>query len=226
MKKAICLLMVFALMLSCFALAETEITITGCGKISVPADSVTVTLGVSETAATAVDAQKRVNEKIAACRDALNEAGVPDSDISTASINLSEITEYLDTGNYVVSGYYAYSSIAVRLDEIEKSGTVVDLAVDCGVNSITGVSFSIKDPGAHNEPAITAACADANAKAELYAKAMGLTITGVKSIHETSSDSYESGPSFENFARDKGSTELSANNVEVVTYVSITYSAE
>jgi len=61
---------------------------------------------------------------------------------------------------------------------------VVDDSVTAGATSVDGISFDVADRSAAEAQAREAAAKDARAKADVYAKTLGLAITGVASVSE------------------------------------------
>ena len=76
------------------------------------------------------------------------------------------------------------NNIAVTLRDIPRLGSLLDKAVTAGANSIYGVGFGHNDPSALLDSARTVAVADARRKAEIYAKAAGITLGAPISISE------------------------------------------
>ena len=91
MKKTIAILLALLLCLvSAGAWAEgTDLKVTGTGVISVLADQVSVTLGVTETNEDVKTAQETVNAKINAIYEALIAAGVEKKNIGTDRISIN-----------------------------------------------------------------------------------------------------------------------------------------
>ncbi|MGB7263094.1 MAG: SIMPL domain-containing protein, partial [Albidovulum sp.] len=63
-----------------------------------------------------------------------------------------------------------------------------DLVVAGGANTLNGLSFGLQDDQTARDEARTRAVADAARKAELYAKAAGVTLGPILSIREAGSD--------------------------------------
>ena len=84
-----------------------------------------------------------------------------------------------------VVGYQASNMVTVRVREVAKLGAVVDAVTGAGANRLYGIGFDVSDPRAPLDAARERAVADARAKAELYARAAGVTLGAVVSIRET-----------------------------------------
>ncbi len=68
--------------------------------------------------------------------------------------------------------------------DLDRLGAVLDGAAGDGANEINGVSFGLKDPGAAEDRARIQAVAALKAKAELYAKATGYSLTRLVNLSE------------------------------------------
>jgi len=233
MRKLTALLLAL-LLLPCLALAETEITISGSGTVLVPADTAVITLGVDAVNADVREAQAAVNNGIAAIRTALNGAGVADEDITTGFISIYAMYDYSDE-TPSVSAYNASSTLSIRVRDLSSAGTLIDLSFAAGANSLSGISFSASDTTAAESEALTAAVADARARAEIIAAAAGLRITGIEAISDGAVYSSGSGtPVFrskstaEEACADgaEAGTEISASSITVSANVTIVFEAE
>jgi len=85
----------------------------------------------------------------------------------------------------VVTGYQASNSVSVRFHDVAKSGAILDALVAEGANQIDGPSLSIDQPDAALDEARSSAVKIAQARAELYAKASGLSVARIVSIAES-----------------------------------------
>ena len=200
MKKLIPLMtaLCLALALSLTALAEPAsaaggtLAATGSGVVQVASDVATVSLGVTEYSADVQEAQNTVNQKIAAVRAALIEAGVANSDINTDSIYIYANYDYTGDMQRVV-GYNASNSLSIRTTQIERVGEFIDAAFAAGANQLNNISFSRQDITEAQAQALTLATQDAIAKATTIAEAAGVELGAIQRIVEGNDYSYDSG---------------------------------
>lgn len=231
MKKTMSLLLAVLMILTIptLAFADSEITVTGNGEVLVPADMAVVNLGVNAMDREVLTAQAKANETIAAIRSALIEAGIAEEEINTDYINIYPRYDYSD-GNEVISGYSANSTLAIRVPDIEKVGEVIDVAFEAGANNLNGIEFAATDTKEAKEKAMRAAVADAQAKAEVYADAAGLSIRGIEDIVEQGTYSYDRGVgkvfAMEAAADSAAGTVVQAAKITVSASVSVTYKAD
>ena len=211
MKKLLVLLTCVALLALCAgpALAEeegTKLSVSGNGTVLVESDLAIVTVGVREASADVLVAQATVNEKIAAIKQALLDAGVQETEINTDSINIYANYDYSDNTEVIV-GYTANNSLSVRTTDIDNVGALIDAAFAAGANTLDNVQFTVQDDSEAREQALTKAVEDARRKADVLAAAAGMQVTAIEGIAESGVYTYDS---MRNFAQmDAAATEES-----------------
>lgn len=194
MKKTIAILLALLLCLvSASAWAEeTDLKVTGTGVISVLADQVSVTLGVTETNEDVKTAQETVNAKINAICDALIAAGVEKKNIGTDRISI--YAEYSDSSilrnGGELTGYTASNTITIQSRDIDQVGTYIDLAFEAGANTLESIDFSSSDTEQAKLDALKLAVENARGKADAIAEALGMQVGSVVQVTENGSYSY------------------------------------
>lgn len=231
MKKSVAVILaVIMLFAALSASAETKINVNGTGEVMVDADTAVVTLGVTLRDSDALKAQTLVNETIDKIRTSLLEEGFRKEDINTDRIHMYAVYDYSsDVGEIV--GYNASSYLAIRTNDMEAVGKIIDLAFAAGANSLDGIQFSASDTTSARKEAMIKAVQDARDKADVLAGAVGMTVTGIETVSEGSSYSFDSGlNSFkmvEEAAADvAGGTVVQAAKLNVSCTVSIVFTAE
>jgi uncharacterized protein YggE len=116
---------------------------------------------------------------------ALRAAGIAERDITTSQIGLSPQYRYVQNLPPAITGYQATNTVRVRFREIARSGAILDALVAEGANQIDGPNLMLDKPEGALDEARTAAIATARARAELYARATGLSVKRIVSISET-----------------------------------------
>src|SRR5690606_33835487 len=81
-------------------------------------------------------------------------------------------------------GYQASNQVTVSVRNLDRVGTTADAVVAAGVNQINGISFGLNDPQTAENAAREAAVRALQAKAELYSRATGLRLVGLRSLTE------------------------------------------
>src|SRR3954470_2359175 len=175
-------------LLATTAVAETPlpsaITVSGEATVSVAPDLAQIDAGITSDANTAREASDANNAAMGKVVLALKGARIAEADYQTSRLSLQPQYATNRTGTSPVVGYRASNRVTVRLREIGKLAGVIDTVVGAGANDIGGISFSVSNASKLLDAAREQAVADARRKAEIYAKAAGVTLGEPLSISE------------------------------------------
>ena len=180
----------FALLANAPALAETPtdfpsaISVTGEANISVPPDIASVDAGVATDAKTAREASEANNVAMGKVMAALKSANIDAKDIQTSRLSLQPQYAPNRSGPSPIVGYRASNRVTVRIHDVTKVANVIDTLVGAGANDIGNVNFGVSQASKLLDDAREKAIADARRKAEIYAKAAGVTLGVPLSISE------------------------------------------
>jgi uncharacterized protein len=171
------------------ARAQTEppamISVTGEARISAPPDLVQIDGGVTSEAKTAREASEANNAAMGKVLLALKGAGIDEKDYQTSRLSLQPQSSSSKTaGPPTIVGYRASNRVTIRLREVTKVASVIDTLVGAGANDIGGINFMVSKASKLLDEAREQAIADARRKAEIYAKAAGVTLGAPLSISE------------------------------------------
>lgn len=160
------------------------ITVGGEGEIKVAPDRANVTLGIQTQGKTAAEAMDAANQKMQAIVAKLKELKLPDNVIQTKNVSVSpQYSQRPPEGTAAtIIGYQANNSVEVRIDDINRTGEIVDAAVNAGANQVQGIRFSLKDDSAIRGKAVEAAVNSARVDADSLAKALGVQLKGVQTV--------------------------------------------
>jgi len=156
---------------------------TGEGIVKRAPDRVWVSIAAESRARTAREAQRANAEAMNAVMAKLKGMSLGADSIRTLAYDLQPEFDYRD-GKRTLRGYVARNSIEVRVDDIERVGEVLELAVASGATSVSGVRFDLKQREAVEREALKLAVADARQRADAAASGAGMTIAGVLRIEE------------------------------------------
>jgi uncharacterized protein len=177
-------------LLSAPATAETPsdipaaISVTGEAQVSVPPDLAHIDAGVASDAKTAREASDANNVAMGKVLIALKGAGIDEKDIQTTRLSLQPEYAPNRSGPSPIVGYRASNRVTIRLRDVNKVAAVIDTLVGAGANDIGNVSFSVSQASKLLDDAREKAVADARRKAEIYAKAAGVTLGAPLNISE------------------------------------------
>jgi uncharacterized protein YggE len=179
------LLLISFLSLPAFAADPHTITMTGHGEIKAAPDTAAINAGVTSNAATAAAALSANSARMTQVFDALRKLGIPDRDIQTAGFSVSPQYTNGDNNNVRrLTGYMVNNDVNVRLQDVTRTGAVLDTLVGAGASQMNGIGFDIANPAPVLEKARIQAIADARARAATYAQAAGVTLGPIVSISE------------------------------------------
>src|SRR6185369_10771363 len=135
-------------------------------------------------AATARAALEQNAARMERVRAALKRAGIADRDIQTSNINLNPEYRYVQDRPPQLTGYTASNQVSVNFHDIAKSGDILDVLVAEGANQINGPSLTIDKPEEALDEARTKAIAIGRARADIYARALGMRVVRLLSVSE------------------------------------------
>ena len=163
----------------------TRLDISASGEVTRVPDLAIISAGVVTRSASASGAIQQAAARMARVRDALRQAGIADRDIQTSNISLNPEYIYANNQPPKLNGYTASNQVSVRFRDIANAGTILDALVKEGANSINGPNLTVDKPEAALDEARAKAVATGRARAELYARSLGMRIVRVVSISES-----------------------------------------
>jgi len=193
MKHRIPLAAVLAVgtLLAAPALAEDTppptISVIGEATVSVAPDLAQIDGGVTTEAKTAREASEANNAAMGKVLLALKGAGIEEKDFQTSRLSLQPQNAPNRSGPSAIVGYRASNRVTIRVRDVTKVASVIDTLVGAGANDIGGINFTVSQASKLLDEARERAIADARRKAEIYAKAAGVTLGSPLSISEEGS---------------------------------------
>ena len=166
-------------------ISGTRLDISATGEITRVPDVAIISTGVVTRAARATAALQQNAARMERVRAALKRAGIADRDIQTSSINLNPEYNYQQNQPPRLTGYTASNQVSVRFRDIAKTGEILDVLVAEGANQINGPSLTIDKPEEALDEARLKAIANGRARADLYARALGMRVTRLLSVSES-----------------------------------------
>jgi uncharacterized protein len=165
-------------------LQGTRLDVSATGEVTRVPDVAIISAGVVTRAPTASAAIEQNAARMERVRAALKRAGIEDRDIQTSSINLNPEYNYANNQPPRLTGYQASNMVSIRFRDIKNSGKILDALVAEGSNQINGPSLTIDKPESALDEARTKAIANGRARAELYARALGMRVVRLLSVSE------------------------------------------
>jgi uncharacterized protein len=162
------------------------ISVSGEANVSVVPDLAQVEGGVTSEAKTAREASEANNAAMGKMLLALKGAGIDEKDYQTSRLSLQPQYASAAPNRSVpqVTGYRASNRVIIKVRDVTKVANVIDTLVSAGANEVGGINFIVTQASKALDEARTRAVADARRKAEIYAKAAGVTLGDPISISE------------------------------------------
>lgn len=120
---------------------EPTVTVSGDGLVQAAPDRAWITLATETRASRPREAQRRNAEAMAAVLEKLKAAGVPGVAIRTIGVDLQREWDFVNDRR-VLRGFVARNVVEVRVDAIDRTGELFEIAVESGATSV-GASASI-----------------------------------------------------------------------------------
>lgn len=172
------------------------ITVEGTGKAAAVPDIAQISFTVVESAAAVADAQEKATERTNAALAALEDAGIDEKDLKTVYYSVSPKYEYdqpcmpgracpaVISSSPRIVGYDVSQSVEVKVRDTAKAGEILGLLGGLGVQNISGPNFTVDDDDAVRAEARGEAIDEAEAKAKVLAKQLGVRLVRVVSFSE------------------------------------------
>jgi uncharacterized protein YggE len=166
---------------------EARIVVGGDGSVDVAPDTARLSGGVTAKAKTVAEAVDKTSKTMTAITAALLQSGIAQKDIQTNRFSVQPVYAVPDPhGDQELVGYSVSNQVTLKLHDIDKAGPTLDRLVAAGATNIGNVVFEVSDPSTAMDKAREAAIADARRKAEIYARAAGITLGRVLWVKEES----------------------------------------
>ena len=158
---------------------ETLLTVSATGRAETRPDEARFMVGVATLAATAGEASRLNNEKMARVTTALTRFGIKPDDLQTSSLTLNRIDYGKDRGRFQAS-----NNVTVRLKDLTKASEAIVATTEAGANLLSGPTLRVADAEKASLSAYAAAYQAARARADAYAAAAGLKVDRILAIRD------------------------------------------
>jgi uncharacterized protein YggE len=167
------------------SITGTRLDVSASGDVTRVPDLAIISAGVVTRSATASGAIQQAAARMARVREALRAAGIADRDIQTSNISLNPEYTYVNNQPPKLNGYTASNQLSVRFRDIANTGKILDALVSVGANQINGPNLTIEKPEAALDEARARAVAAGRARADLYARSLGLRVVRIVAVSES-----------------------------------------
>jgi uncharacterized protein len=163
----------------------SAISVTGEATVSAAPDLAQIDAGIANDAKTAKEASDANNGAMGKVLLALKGAGIAEKDYQTSRLSLQpQYAPNRSSGASPVVSFRASNRVTVKIRDVTKVAGIIDTLVNAGANDIGNISFEVTQASKLLDDAREQAVADARRKAEIYAKATGVTLGAPLSVSE------------------------------------------
>ena len=167
------------------AIMGTRLDINATGEVTRVPDVAVISAGVISRSATATAALQDSADRMGRVLEALKRAGVADRDVQTSNVSLNPEYRYPQDQAPQLVGYTASNSVTISFRDIRNSGKILDALVSQGANQINGPNLVVDKPEQALDEARAKAVASGRARADLYARSLGMRVVRVVSVNES-----------------------------------------
>ncbi len=217
------------------------ISVNGKGETIAVPDVATFSYSVTETAKTVAEAQTKATTRANVALQAVKDAGIAEKDIKTTSYSINPHYEYQNSScdggvcrpsRSVLTGYEVSQTTQVKVRDLSKAGSLFSTIGALNVDNVNNLAFSIDDIEKVKSDARAKAIADAQAKAKILAKQLGVNLVTIMSFYDSSDQpgayAYGRGGDMMNMKVESAAApavapEISIGEDKVVSTVTITY---
>lgn len=168
---------------------QRSITVIGEGRVSLPPDTATLTLGAEVFDPDAAAAQREVQRRMEAILSVFRQAGIPESKVKTVMYSMSVERDWNQPTTVI--GYRVTHLVEVQVQPVERTGDLLNRAVQAGANAVTNISLSVSNPAAALRQARELAVRDAREKAAQLAQLSGVALGAPLRIVESTSSTWD-----------------------------------
>lgn len=174
---------------------KSTFDVLGEGEVVVVPDEARISFGVEETALTVNAAQERVEMKMKALQDNLDELKIKKEDIQTTSYNVYPDYDY-SGGRSKMIGYKVSSRVEVRFRDFDKVNEAIDKAGELSLNQVGQLEFGLSQEAEDKalSEAREKAVSSAKSKAKELAQLTGINLGRVVNVSEQVQGNYRPRP--------------------------------
>lgn len=153
------LALVFALVVGMWVFSPMEVTVTGTGKVSVPATSATFNVTVVAANDSANESLNEVRTKVSKIKEVLGEIGIGAGDISESQVTITPAAA-ITAGS---KGYQAASTMSVKTRNVAQVGEIMVNMYASGAIVVSQPIVSVEDVTKLEQEALDEALTNARA---------------------------------------------------------------
>lgn len=162
--------------------AGPYLSTVGTASIDATPNIATITIELSYLSKDAMDAKRKVDNRVAQYFDFLHKQGIDRKDINAA--NLSTQPEYnYQHGSSELKGFLAQRQVQVTMRQLGKLNEILDGALKLGLNEIQAIKLGVANPDSYREQVRQKAIQNALLLARSLANGFKVKLGPIYSIH-------------------------------------------
>lgn len=163
------------------------LTVAGTAHVSEAPDRVYIDLGVTTEAQRSQVATSQNAARLSALIAAVKRVSGPGAELTTTGYSVTPRYHYARTGGPPsIAGYSVSNVVRVRLDDLTRTGRVIDAATRAGSNNVQDIRFALRDEQAARTEALRQAARNARQDAEALVGALDLKFVRILAVSEQS----------------------------------------
>ncbi|PIZ95897.1 MAG: hypothetical protein COX81_00165 [Candidatus Magasanikbacteria bacterium CG_4_10_14_0_2_um_filter_37_12] len=163
---------------------ERTITLDAQAKVTANPDIAITNIGMLADGATVVEAQEKNTTVMNKLITKLGEMGINKEDIQTNNYDIYPQYNYTEVDGRVLEGYEVSQSVEIKIRDLDKANDILALAGEIGVNSVSGLQFTIDDREVYRTEARNQALQKVYQKARELSHSLGVELVSVVSYNE------------------------------------------
>ncbi|WP_096273098.1 SIMPL domain-containing protein [Paucisalibacillus globulus] len=157
---------------------QRKVTLYGEGSVMAQPDQATIVLGVITENRNLQQAQQTNATETTNVINAILNSGVPRENIQTSEFRIDIDYDFQD-GKQVFRGYRVTNLLTITVEDIEKVGEIVDIAVNNGANTVRNINMTVSNQDRYYQRALANAIKNAQEKSLLVADTLGVSINEI-----------------------------------------------
>lgn len=169
------------------------ITVSDSGSIYVKPDLAQVSVAVRTEMDTVEAAVSENARKMNTVIETVKSEGVEEKDLKTTNFSIYPRYEYEKTtctqyycpqGERILVGYEVFQSLEIKIRDLQKTGTIINIATKSGANEIGSLQFTVDKIDEFKAQARKEAIDKAKAKAKVLSENLGVDLVRITSFSE------------------------------------------
>ncbi len=168
---------------------SNQINVTGMGEIDAEPDQAVLSVSISVTKNSLVEAKQDADEKYQQVLNVIEKADIPKKQYKVTNLNSYPQYDWSFDKRGEYKGQKITRSLSITINDLEKLSPLMQALVENGVSTITSISPGFQDESGLQRQALEKAIDDASSKAAFIAEKLDRNLGEVLSISELNAQS-------------------------------------